>query len=64
MDILPACMSVCAPVYVCLCTKCMQYLQRSEERAKPPGLDLQMVVTHDVGAGNEGPILWKGSCCS
>lgn len=41
-----ACVYVCAPM-------CTQYLQRPEERAKPLGLDLQMIASHYVGAGNE-----------
>ena len=46
----------CAQVFslhVCLCTTCTQRLQRSEERASNTmELELQMIVSGHVGAGN------------
>jgi hypothetical protein len=50
-----ACMHVC--MYVCMYTISVQCTQRPEE------LELQMVVTHHVGAVNLIWVLWQSSRC-
>lgn len=49
------CMHVCIYVYTCMCV-CIPYVYSAHRGQKkmldPPDLELQMVVTHRVGAVN------------
>lgn len=52
-------MSICVGLYVCLCTTCMHCLQWSEQGIWCLGLELHMILSQHVGAGNQISGLWK-----
>ena len=48
------CLCVCVSVCLCLCTICIPAAQRGQKRASDSlKLELQMVVSHHMGAGNQ-----------
>lgn len=49
-------------LHVCLFTACVTGACRIQIRASDPlGLELQMVVSHNIGAGYQILVLWKSS---
>ena len=57
------CVCVCAWFYVYVLSACS--ILRSQKRASDLlELELQMVVSLHMGAGNQIHVLWKGSQCS
>jgi nuclear pore complex protein Nup62 len=53
-----ACAVLC--VYICVCM-CLVPLEARRGPQIPPELELEMVVSHHVGAGNWTQVLWKSS---
>lgn len=50
--------------YVCMCTACMPDALRGQNSLYHLELDLQMVVSHHVGAGNQIQVFCKSNKCS
>lgn len=48
-------------LYVCKCTLVMQSRQRPEEALDLLELELGIVVSHHIAAGNQAQVLWKNS---
>lgn len=52
-------------MHVCLCTTCLSGAYRGQKRASDLlGLQLQMVVSCHMGAGNQTQVFGKNKCSS
>lgn len=50
---------------ICLCTMCMPAAYKGQKKAPdPPGLELQIVVSCQAGAGKQAQVVCKSSKCS
>lgn len=52
------------PPFVCIALVYLLGPWRLDEGFRSPGLELQTIVSHDVGARNRTAVLWESSKCS